>query len=62
MTFLQVPVAQLGRSLREGRFLAAALVVNFVAVPLVAAMFAFLPAEQAIRLGVLLVLLTPCVD
>ncbi|MGW1012695.1 bile acid:sodium symporter [Streptomyces termitum] len=63
VTFLQVPAADLARSLRDGRFLAAALVVNFVVVPLVvAAMFAFLPADQAVRLGVLLVLLCPCVD
>ncbi|MFD4638028.1 arsenic resistance protein [Lentzea sp. NPDC058436] len=63
VTFLQVPVAELGRSLRPGRFLGAALVVNFAVVPLVvAAMFAFLPADQAVRMGVLLVLLTPCVD
>ena len=63
VTFLQVPAGELLRSLRDGRFLGAALVVNFVVVPLVvAAMFAFLPADQAVRLGVLLVLLTPCVD
>ncbi|MGC7095154.1 arsenic resistance protein [Amycolatopsis lurida] len=63
VTFLQVPAAELGRSLRNGRFLGAALVVNFVVVPLVvAAMFPFLPGDQALRLGVLLVLLTPCVD
>jgi ACR3 family arsenite efflux pump ArsB len=63
VTFLQVPAADLVRSVRDGRFLAAALVVNFVVVPLVvAAMFTFLPADQAVRLGVLLVLLTPCVD
>ncbi|WP_338676445.1 bile acid:sodium symporter [Streptomyces sp. SCSIO 30461] len=63
VTFLQVPAAELVRSLRDGRFLAATLVVNFIAVPLVvAAMFAFLPADQAVRLGVLLVLLCPCVD
>ncbi|MEI5103457.1 bile acid:sodium symporter [Streptomyces sp. PmtG] len=63
VTFLQVPAAELVRSLRAGRFLAAALVVNFVVVPLVvAAMFAFLPDDQAVRLGVLLVLLCPCVD
>lgn len=63
VTFLQVPAAELLRSLRAGRFLAAALVVNFVVVPLVvAAMFAFLPGERAVRLGVLLVLLAPCVD
>ncbi|WP_107049386.1 bile acid:sodium symporter [Streptomyces sp. NRRL F-5727] len=63
VTFLQVPAADLVRSLRDGRFLGAALTVNFVVVPLVvAAMFAFLPADQAVRLGVLLVLLCPCVD
>ncbi|KUO16215.1 arsenic resistance protein [Streptomyces dysideae] len=63
VTFLQVPAAELVRSLRDGRFLSAALAVNFVVVPLVvAAMFAFLPADQAVRLGVLLVLLCPCVD
>lgn len=63
VTFLQVPVAELAGSLRDGRFLSAVLVVNFVVVPLVvAAMFAFLPADRAVRLGVLLVLLCPCVD
>lgn len=63
VTFLQVPAAELLLSLRDGRFLGAALVVNFLVVPLVvAAMFSFLPADQAVRLGVLLVLLTPCVD
>ncbi|MCX5381541.1 arsenic resistance protein [Streptomyces sp. NBC_00091] len=63
VTFLQVPAADLLRSLRDGRFLAAALTVNFVVVPLVvAALFAFLPADQAVRTGVLLVLLCPCVD
>lgn len=63
VTFLQVPAAELLRSLRDGRFLSAALVVNFVVVPLVvAATFALLPADQAVRMGVLLVLLCPCVD
>ncbi|MFJ8745867.1 arsenic resistance protein [Embleya sp. NPDC127516] len=63
VTFLQVPAAELVRALRAGRFLAAALTVNFAVVPLVvAAMFAFLPDDQAVRIGVLLVLLCPCVD
>ncbi|QHE71000.1 Arsenical-resistance protein ACR3 [Rhodococcus sp. WAY2] len=63
VTFLQVPAAELLRSLRDGRFLAAILAVNFLLVPLVvAAMFTFLPADQAVRIGVLLVLLCPCVD
>ncbi|MCK9874686.1 bile acid:sodium symporter [Frankia sp. Ag45/Mut15] len=63
VTFLQVPAVELVRSLRDGRFLTAALVVNFAVVPLVVAvMFPFLPDDQAIRLGVLLVLLCPCID
>lgn len=63
VTFLQVPAADLVRSMRDGRFLSAALVINFVVVPVVvAAMFFLLPADQAIRVGVLLVLLAPCVD
>jgi len=63
VTFLQVPAAELVRSLRAGRFLAAALTVNFVVAPaLVAVMFPFLPGNEALRLGVLLVLLCPCVD
>ncbi|MEJ3653179.1 bile acid:sodium symporter [Actinomycetes bacterium KLBMP 9759] len=63
VTFLQVPARELLRSLRAGRFLGAAMILNFVVVPLVVAvMFGLLPADQGIRLGVLLVLLTPCVD
>lgn len=63
VTFLQVPAADLLRSLKDARFLSVVLVINFVVVPIVvAAMFLLLPADQAIRVGVLLVLLTPCVD
>ncbi|WP_082859604.1 arsenic resistance protein [Alloactinosynnema sp. L-07] len=63
VTFLQVPAAELVRSLRDGRFLSATLVVNFLVVPaVVAGIFVLLPADQAVRIGVLLVLLTPCVD
>ncbi|MEU7812734.1 bile acid:sodium symporter [Pseudonocardia sp. NPDC049154] len=63
VTFLQVPARELARSLRAGRFLAAVLVVDFVVAPLVvAAMTPFLPADVAVRTGVLLVLLAPCVD
>ncbi|WJV49208.1 arsenic resistance protein [Streptomyces flavofungini] len=63
VTFLQVPARELLRSLKDARFLSAALTVNFAVVPLVvAAMFAFLPTDQAARVGVLLVLLCPCVD
>ncbi|MFW0785071.1 bile acid:sodium symporter [Gordonia sp. CPCC 206044] len=63
VTFLQVPVRSLTEALRDTRFMAAVLTVNFVAVPLlVAVMFPLLPNDDAIRIGVLLVLLCPCVD
>lgn len=63
VTFLQVPARTLLAALRDGRFMAAIVVINFVVVPLVvAAMFVLLPADQAIRIGFLLVLLCPCVD
>ncbi|WP_245450777.1 bile acid:sodium symporter [Borborobacter arsenicus] len=63
VTFLQVPLADLGRAFARVRFLAALLVTNFVVVPiLVAGLIQFLPAEPMLRLGVLFVLLTPCID
>ena len=63
VTFLQVPLADLGRSLANGRFLTALLVANFVAVPLlVAGMLPLMPADPLLRFGMLLVLLAPCID
>jgi ACR3 family arsenite transporter len=63
VTFLQVPLADLGQAFSRVRFLITLLVTNFVAVPaLVAGLIQFLPAESMVRLGVLLVLLTPCID
>jgi ACR3 family arsenite efflux pump ArsB len=63
VTFLQVPARTLVRSLRDRRFLCAVATLNFAVVPLVvAAMFVFLPDDEAVRFGVLLVLLSPCID
>ncbi len=63
VTFLQVPVTALGRALRELRFMGALLAVNFIALPLlVLGLVQFLPADPLIRLGVLMVLLCPCID
>ncbi len=63
VTFLQVPLADLRRAFARVDFLAALLIANFIAVPLlVAALIQFLPDSSAVRLGVLLVLLTPCID
>lgn len=63
VTFLQVPLAELRRAFGQFRFLAALLVANFAVVPLLVAVLAlFLPADPMVRLGVLLVLLAPCID
>lgn len=63
VTFLQVPVAELGRALLRVRFLAALLLTNFVLVPLLVwGLIQFLPNDSMTRLGVLIVLLAPCID
>lgn len=62
VTFLQVPLADLSRSLANGRFLAALLVANFAVPLLVAGMLALMPADPVLRFGMLLVLLAPCID
>lgn len=62
-TFLQVPLADLGRAWLRVRFLAALLVTNFVVLPvLVWALIQFAPGDPIVRLGVLIVLLAPCID
>lgn len=62
-TFTQVPLAHLRAAFGDTRFLSAAVLGNFVAVPVVVwALAATLPPDPAIRLGVLLVLLVPCTD
>ncbi|NVN49010.1 bile acid:sodium symporter [Mycolicibacterium hippocampi] len=62
-TFLQVPFTKLTAAFRDGRFLGAVLLVNFVVVPLVVAGLTLVVSlQQAVLLGVLLTLLTPCID
>jgi ACR3 family arsenite transporter len=62
-TFLGVPLGNLGRSVLDLRFLGAVLGVNFLVVPvLVFGLSRFVADDRALLLGVLLVLLTPCVD
>lgn len=63
VTFLQVPFTQVTAAFRDARFLVTVLAVNFVAVPLVVAgLVAATSLQQAVLLGVLLTLLTPCID
>ncbi|MFF0903348.1 UNVERIFIED_CONTAM: arsenic resistance protein [Kocuria sp. CPCC 205316] len=62
-TFLAVPFASLGRAFADLRFLAALLAVNFVVVPVVVlGLSRTVAGHEALLLGVLLVLLAPCVD
>ncbi|MEJ8855886.1 arsenic resistance protein [Variovorax robiniae] len=63
VTFLQVPLTELRRAWTNMRFLGALLAANFLAVPLlVAALLPWMPQDPLLRIGVLLVLLTPCID
>ncbi|WP_067243033.1 arsenic resistance protein [Microbacterium resistens] len=62
-TFLGVPFARIGQAFRDWRFLATVLVVNFVLVPVVVFLLSRLVShDQVLLIGVLFVLLTPCVD
>src|SRR5690606_34808672 len=63
VTFLQVPLVDLGQALKQTRFMAVLLLSNFVLMPaLVFALAGLLPDEPMLRLGVMLVLLAPCID
>lgn len=63
VTFLQVPLADLRRAFTRVRFLGALMVTNFLVVPLLVALLVqLLPDDPMIRLGLLMVLLTPCID
>lgn len=62
-TFLGVPLVEVGRGFKDVRFLATVLVANFVVVPVIAfSLSRFVADDRGLMLGVLLVLLTPCID
>ncbi|WP_344343668.1 arsenic resistance protein [Agrococcus versicolor] len=63
VTFLGVPFARIAQGFRDVRFLSALLLLNFVVVPVVVfGLSRFVAHDDALLLGVLLVLLTPCID
>ena len=63
LTFCQVPISELGKAFVQMRFLAALLVTNFIAIPLlVTGLIQFLPNDSLLKAAVLLVLLAPCID
>ncbi|SDH22600.1 arsenic resistance protein [Microbacterium pygmaeum] len=63
VTFLGVPFTRLADAFRDARFLTTLLLLNFVIVPvIVLALSRLVAGEAALLVGVLLVLLTPCID
>lgn len=63
VTFCGVPFVRIGAALRDERFLATIFAVNFVLVPIVVWVLSRIVAhDQALLVGVMFVLLTPCVD
>lgn len=62
-TFTQMPLVAIPAAFKDARFLATALIGNFAVIPLaVWGLVQFVPADDALRLGLLLVLLVPCTD
>ena len=62
-TFLGIPFSSIGEAARDLRFLATVLVLNFVIVPgVVFGLTRFVAGDLALLVGVMLVLLTPCID
>jgi len=62
-TFTQVPLAHLREAFASPRFIGAAVVGNFVILPvIVGGLMAAGPDIPAVQLGILLVLLVPCTD
>ncbi|MBB1020975.1 arsenic resistance protein [Dietzia sp. E1] len=62
-TFLCIPFARIGRSFRDWRFLGTILAVNFLLVPPIVWLLTRIVAHDRVLLvGVLFVLLTPCID
>jgi ACR3 family arsenite transporter len=62
-TFLAVPLIEVGKAFRDVRFLGTVLIANFIIIPAVVFGLSRLVADdRGLMLGVLLVLLTPCID
>lgn len=62
-TFLGIPFTKVGHAFSDWRFLSTILVANFVLVPaIVWALSRIVAHDQVLLVGVLFVLLTPCID
>ena len=62
-TLLGIPLTRLGDAVRDIRFFGAVMSLNFLVVPIVVfGLSRFIAHDQALLVGVLLVLLAPCID
>ena len=62
-TFTQVPLGHLREAFSDSRFMLAAVIGNFVVLPLIVwGLMSVGPNLPAVKLGILLVLLVPCTD
>nr|WP_206030736.1 arsenic resistance protein [Rhodococcus sp. B10] len=62
-TFLAVPFSDIGTALRDSSFLTSSVVLNFLLVPIVVfGLTRFVAGDHALLVGILLVLLAPCID
>lgn len=63
VTFLQVPISELTSGFKNIKFIFALLFSNFIIIPIIVfGLIQFLPDNPLLKLGVLFVLLTPCID
>ncbi|MEC5201202.1 ACR3 family arsenite transporter [Arthrobacter sp. PL16] len=62
-TFLGIPFAKIGQAVRDGRFMATVMILNFLIVPVIVfGLSRFVADDQALLVGVMMVLLAPCID
>ncbi len=62
-TFLGIPFSKIGQAVRDGRFITTVMVLNFLIVPIIVfGLSRFVAHDQALLIGVMMVLLTPCID
>ncbi|WP_049890735.1 arsenic resistance protein [Natrinema versiforme] len=63
VTFLEIPFGRFRAAFTNGRFMAGALGLNFLVVPIVVyGLTRVLPQEPVLLVGAFMVLLTPCID
>jgi len=63
VTFLQVPILELKQAFKRVDFISALIFSNFIIIPIIVFfLIQFLPDNPLLKLGVLFVLLSPCID